>query len=399
MSYSTLVNVMPDGSEPAILKVLNSISAVPASDWDTCAVHNGYNPFTTHAYLLALEVSGSATKETGWQARHLVLEGADGRILGVVPLYLKTHSYGEYVFDWSWAEAYERAGGSYYPKLQSAVPFTPATGPRLLIHPDAPKDTQAVLAQGLIDVAKQLGVSSLHVTFPKRAEWDVLGQAGFLERTGEQFHWLNHGYQTFDDFLGALTSRKRKAIKKERRAVGEAGVTIVTLEGTAITETHWDTFYRFYRATSDLKWGQAYLTRNFFSEIGRTMSDATVLMLAEKDGDILAGALNFRGADTLYGRWWGATAGVHVPFLHFELCYYQAVDYAINHGLARVEAGAQGTHKLARGYMPTETFSAHWIRDGGFANAVQDFLDQERRAVSDDIGRMAALGPFRRDKD
>ena len=352
---------MADGSERVTVKVVSRIAELSASDWDACAGDD--NPFLSFAFLEALEASGSATAETGWLPQHLALEDATGRLWGAVPLYLKSHSYGEYVFDWGWASAYERAGGRYYPKLQCAVPFTPVTGPRLLLRHDAPQQATATLIAAMIELARRHKVSSLHVTFPTRGEWERLGAAGFLQRIGQQFHWQNDGYETFENFLAALNSRKRKAIRRERREALENGIEIETLSGSDIKTRHWDAFFRFYRSTSDRKWGEAYLTRAFFDLVGERMADRVALVMAKKNGRYVAGALNLIGRETLFGRNWGCLG--EFPFLHFEACYYRAIDFAIARGLKRVEAGAQGQHKIQRGYLPVETYSAHWIRDPG----------------------------------
>jgi hypothetical protein len=383
---------MPDDAPETVAKLASSIAGVPAAEWDACA--GAANPFLSHAFLEALEASGSVGGRTGWQPAHLLLEDAGGRLLGAVPLYLKSHSWGEYVFDQGWAEAWERAGGRYYPKLQAAVPFTPVPGPRLLSRPgaDAPA-TRAALARALIAAAQQLEVSSAHVTFAAPEDIEALSAAGFLTRTGVQFHWENQGYSSFEDFLGALSSRKRKAIRKERACVAEAGVSLCALTGPEITSKHWDAFFRFYISTSDRKWGSPYLTRDFFDRLGAALGDKVVLVVAARNGKPIAGALNLRGADTLYGRNWGCSADV--PFLHFEACYYQAIEYAIAHGLARVEAGAQGEHKIQRGYLPIETSSAHWIADTGFRKAVADFLKRERAAMKREITALAELSPYR----
>jgi predicted N-acyltransferase len=347
------------------IRIESDISGIPAAQWDACAnpaesdsQKFAYNPFISHAFLSALEASGSATARTGWQPQHLVAEDEDGRIAGVVPCYLKSHSRGEYVFDAGWAEAYERAGGEYYPKLQVSVPFTPATGRRLLVAPgeDADKIRQG-LAAGLIELAKLREASSVHVTFAPKDEWDLLGTHGFLQRNDQQFHWENGNYATFEDFLGNLASRKRKAIKRERAGALETGIEVEWLTGSAITEAAWDAFFAFYMETGSRKWGRPYLTRKFYALIGETMADKVLLVMAKRAGKYIAGAINFIGGDTLFGRHWGAIE--HHPFLHFELCYYQAIDFAIQNKLARVEAGAQGEHKLARGYMPVTTYSAH----------------------------------------
>jgi predicted N-acyltransferase len=385
---------MADGSDRVTIKVVSRISELPADEWDACAGDD--NPFLSHAFLQALEASGSATAETGWLPQHLALEDGAGRLVAAVPLYLKSHSYGEYVFDWGWASAYERAGGHYYPKLQCAVPFTPVTGPRLLFRADSPPAASDTLIAGMIELARRHKVSSLHVTFPTRDEWERLGAAGFLQRIGQQFHWENHDYGSFEDFLAALNSRKRKQIRRERRAAIEGGIAIETLTGGEIETRHWDAFFRFYRSTSDRKWGEAYLTRSFFDLIGARMADRIALVMAKKNGRYVAGALNLIGRETLFGRNWGCLGDF--PFLHFEACYYRAIDFAIARGLKRVEAGAQGQHKIQRGYLPVETYSAHWIRDPGFARAVADFLARERRALGAEMEALeATLSPFKRE--
>lgn len=381
-------------SDPALsVRTVAAIADVPAAEWDACT--GLANPFVSHDFLEALEASGSCTAETGWLPCHLLVEDSAGSLLAAVPLYLKGNSYGEYVFDWNWADAYERAGGRYYPKLQCSVPFTPATGPRLLVRPGPQAEmVRQVAIQGMLAAARQFNVSSLHVTFPPREEWQALGAAGFLLSTGHQYHWENRGYRDFDDFLAALSSRKRKAIRRERRDACAAGLRIRTLTGDDLTARHWDAFYRFYRSTTDRKWGSAYLTRGFFDELGQRMADRVALVVAEEDGALVAGALNLIGSDTLYGRNWGAIRDV--PFLHFEMCYYRAMDFAIERGLARVEAGAQGEHKIQRGYLPVTTYSAHWIADSGFREAVAKFLAREREAVAAGIDELATFAPFRR---
>ena len=384
-----------DGSGRLSVKVVERLSKIRAADWDECAGSD--NPFVSHAFLDALEESNSACAETGWLPQHLVLEDGNGKLLGAAPMYLKSHSYGEYVFDHGWAEAYERAGGRYYPKLQVAVPFTPVTGNRLLIRPGAPADAARLLAAAMVEIAKRAKVSSLHVTFPTKVEYDLFAEAGFLQRLGRQFHWENQGYKSFDDFLGALNARKRKQIKRERREAND-GVEIETLNGAAIKARHWDAFFRFYTSTSDKKWGAAYLTREFFDLLGQRMGERVVLVMAKMAGRYVAGALNLMGGDTLYGRNWGCLS--EVPFLHFEACYYRAIDFAIARGLKRVEAGAQGSHKIQRGYLPVPTYSAHWIRDPGFAKAVEDFLKRERRAVENEMEELEqVLSPFKRAED
>ena len=383
---------MADGGDGVTVKVVPEIADIPAAEWDACAGDD--NPFLSHAFLEALEASGSATAETGWLPQHLALEDEDGRLVAAVPLYLKTHSYGEYVFDWGWASAYEQAGGRYYPKLQCAVPFTPVTGPRLLLRPDAGPAAADTLIAAMIELARRHKVSSLHITFPTEPEWERFGKAGFLQRVGQQFHWQNDGYGCFDDFLEALNARKRKQIRRERRDALADGIEIETLTGSAIRREHWDAFYRFYRSTSDRKWGEAYLTRAFFDLLGRRMAERVALVMAKKGGRYVAGALNLIGRDTLYGRNWGCLGDF--PFLHFEACYYRAIDFAIERGLARVEAGAQGQHKIQRGYLPVATYSAHWIRDPGFARAVDDFLARERRALANEMEMLEeTLSPFK----
>ncbi len=386
---------MPDGAGAFTIRVIDRIAELPAAEWDACA--GADNPFLSHAFLDALEESGSATAENGWLPQHLALAGADGRLLGAAPLYLKGHSYGEYVFDHGWADAYERAGGRYYPKLQCAVPFTPVTGPRLLLRPDADAKVADALIAGMIELARRRKVSSIHVTFPTHTDWQRFAAAGFLQRTGQQFHWENRGYASFDDFLAALSSRKRKTIRKEREGAIAGGIAIHTLTGAAIEKRHWDAFFRFYISTSDRKWGSPYLTRAFFDLIGARMAEKIVLVMAEKNGRLIAGALNLRGGDTLYGRNWGCAGDF--PFLHFEACYYRAIDFAIAHGLGRVEAGAQGQHKIQRGYLPSPTYSAHWIRDPGFKRAVDEFLARERCAVEYEMTELAELSPFKREME
>jgi predicted N-acyltransferase len=382
------------------VRVIAAMSEIAAADWDRCAAgadaSGGPNPFTRHAFLAALEASKSATARTGWQPQHLVAESKDGDIIGVAPCYLKSHSRGEYVFDAGWADAYERAGGSYYPKLQVSVPFTPATGRRLLAAPGPHAATaEMALAQGLVELAKLRDASSVHVTFMTQPEWDFLGSRGFLKRNDQQFHWENGGFSTFDDFLAALASRKRKAIKRERREGLADGIEVKWLTGSDLTEAAWDAFFAFYMETGSRKWGRPYLTREFFSRLGETMADQTVLIMAKRAGRFIAGAINFAGADTLFGRHWGAIE--HHPFLHFEICYYQAIEYAIAHKLARVEAGAQGEHKLARGYLPTTTYSAHFIADPALRRAIDDYLARERAYVAAAGRELLEASPFRKD--
>ncbi len=379
-------------SEPVLLRIASAIADVPAADWDACAIPD--NPFISHSFLRALEASGSATADTGWLPQHLLLEDGSGALLGCMPCYLKSHSQGEYVFDHGWADAYMRAGGRYYPKLQASVPFTPVTGKRLLVPAGADQhEREALLLQAAIQVTDRLGVSSLHVTFLTREEWQLAGGVGFLQRTDQQFHWQNEGYRSFDEFLDALVSRKRKAIRKERREALSGGIEIEWVTGRDLTEAHWDAFFDFYMDTGSRKWGTPYLTRACFSLFGETMADRFLLVLAKRSGRYVAGALNVIGRDTLYGRYWGGIED-H-PFLHFEVCYYQAIDFAIAHRLARVEAGAQGAHKLARGYLPSETYSAHHIADPGLRRAVADYLKRERRAVAREAALLTEEAPFK----
>ncbi|MGE0152531.1 MAG: GNAT family N-acetyltransferase [Reyranellaceae bacterium] len=389
---------MPDGTLELAVRIADSLETVPASAWDACALppEGDGNPFLGHAFLIALERSKSVGRRSGWLPQYLLAETADGTLLGCAPLYVKSHSYGEYVFDHGWADAFERAGGNYYPKLQVAVPFTPAPGPRLLLRPGDAADAVAdALCEALVQVTQASRFSSCHVTFCREEEWQRLSGHGFLRRLGQQFHWRNDGYASFDDFLAALNSRKRKAIRKERQAVREAGLTVRALSGNEIEKRHWDAFFAFYMDTGSRKWGQPYLTRSFFDHIGRTMADSIVLVMAEKpDGEPVAGALNLRGRDALYGRNWGCVEDYR--FLHFEACYYQAIDYAIAHGLKRVEAGAQGEHKIQRGYLPVPTYSAHFIADPGFRRAVEDFLSRERPMIERQIAGLATLSPFRK---
>lgn len=385
---------MPDGSDQTVLKLVGRIADLDAGAWDACAGDD--NPFVSHAFLKALEESGSVGERAGWLPRHLIVEDAEGRLSAAAPTYVKGHSYGEYVFDHGWAAAYERAGGRYYPKLQVAVPFTPVPGPRLLVRSGRGAETsRATLAAGLVAAAEQLGVSSLHVTFAQDADIAALEAAGLMLRRGVQYHWHNPGYGSFDDFLAALSSRKRKAIRKERQAVADQGLRLLRLTGPDIRPSHWDAFFRFYMDTGGRKWGRPYLTRKFFDLIGASLADRILLVMAEQDGRLVGGALNLIGRDALYGRNWGCIGDF--PFLHFEACYYQAIEFAIARGLARVEAGAQGEHKIQRGYLPVETVSAHWIADPNFAAAVADFLKREARAVREEGRALAELSPFRKD--
>ena len=406
------------------IRIAQSLAEVRAGAWNNCAgyasglpvkaVHEaeftgvdnsstelstrgqGNNPFTSHEFLSSLEESGSVGARTGWQPRHLLAEDTNGGLLGAAPCYVKSHSRGEYVFDHGWAEAFERAGGDYYPKLQIAVPFTPVTGPRLFAAAGPLADpVRGALADALVEITRASELSSAHVTFLTEQEWRLLGKRGFLQRTDQQFHWQNANYTSFDDFLNRLASRKRKTIKRERKEALSAGIEVSWLTGSDLTEAVWDAFFSFYMETGSRKWGRPYLTRDFFSVVGQKMSDRILLVMARRAGRWIAGAINFIGADTLFGRNWGAIE--HHPFLHFELCYYQAIDYAIAKGLKGVEAGAQGEHKLARGYLPHMTYSAHFIANPGLRQAVADYLARERAYVQAAARELAAGAPFRKD--
>jgi predicted N-acyltransferase len=408
-------------AEPMIevtLRVANSLKEVAAEAWDACAnpvvgrdhgngadlaprdaqentFEDQYNPFISYDFLSSLELSQSVRTRGGWQPLHLLAEDSNGTLVGAVPCYAKTHSQGEYVFDHGWAEAYERAGGSYYPKLQVSVPFTPATGRRLLVRPGPEADAvRGALADSLMDICRRSNASSVHVTFATQPEWDLLGRRGFLKRTHQQFHWENAGYDSFDAFLAALASRKRKTIRREREDALSAGISVHWLTGADLTESAWDAFFDFYMETGSRKWGRPYLTRPFYSMVGEKMRDRILLVMAKRNGRWIAGAINFIGSHTLFGRHWGAVE--HHPFLHFELCYYQAIQYAIEHKLARVEAGAQGEHKISRGYLPTTTYSAHYIVDPGLRRAIEDFLKHERAYVAAAGAELAETAPFRK---
>ena len=408
------------------IRIAQSLAEVSAAAWNNCAgagytsgqsvkaVHEaeptavdnsctelstrgqGNNPFISHEFLSSLEESYSVGERTGWQPRHLLAEDMNGVLRGAAPCYAKSHSRGEYVFDHGWAEAFERAGGDYYPKLQIAVPFTPVTGPRLFAAPGPLADpVRGALADALVEITRASDLSSAHVTFLTEQEWRSLGKRGFLQRTDQQFHWENADYTNFDDFLNRLASRKRKTIKRERKEALSAEIEVCWLTGSDLTEAVWDAFFAFYMETGSRKWGRPYLTRDFFSVVSQKMSDRILLVMARRAGRWIAGAINFIGADTLFGRNWGAVE--HHPFLHFELCYYQAIDYAIAKGLKRVEAGAQGEHKLARGYLPHLTYSAHFIANPGLHRAVADYLSRERAYVQAASRELAAATPFRKD--
>lgn len=406
------------------IRLVQSLAEVAGPDWNACAPRSigmlakpnievgptavdNYspqlatdgqvdNPFISHEFLSSLEESRSVGGRTGWQPRHLLVEGQKGNLLGAAPCYVKSHSRGEYVFDHGWAEAFERAGGGYYPKLQVAVPFTPVTGPRFLVQPGPHAGAvRDALAEALVEVTTASELSSAHVTFLTEPEWLRLGERGFLRRTDQQFHWENAHYRSFDDFLSALASRKRKTIRRERKEALSAGIEVRWLSGDDLTEAIWDAFFAFYMETGSRKWGRPYLTREFFSIVGEKMRKRILLVMARRAGRWIAGAINFIGTDTLYGRNWGAIE--HHPFLHFELCYYQAIDFAITRGLKRVEAGAQGEHKLARGYMPHATYSAHFIANPALRRAVADYLSRERVYVQAAARELAAAAPFRKD--
>jgi predicted N-acyltransferase len=394
---------------------VTTITDITAAEWDACAnPHSApgsgsvlsppqsscqdekFNPFISHAFLAALEASKSVGGHSGWVAQHLVLRDSENNVAAVAPCYLKSHSRGEYVFDYGWAEAYERAGGSYYPKLQVAVPFTPATGRRLLVRPSAGEDElRRALAAGLVELCRINDASGVHVTFAAEHDYRLLGGLGFLQRTDQQFHWDNPGYNSFDDFLAALAARKRKTIRRERQDALQNGITVHRLTGRDLTEDAWDHFFAFYMETGSRKWGRPYLTRPFFSLITEAMRERILLVMAKRAGRWIAGALNFIGSHTLFGRHWGAVE--HHPFLHFELCYYQAIEYAIANKMSRVEAGAQGEHKIARGYMPKTTFSAHYIADPALRRAIADYLNRERAYVAAAGEELAAAGPYRQD--
>jgi hypothetical protein len=380
----------------AEVSIHRRVAEIGREAWDACAAAPDYaaNPFISYDFLDIAEESGCAAPRTGWAPQHLAVRDETGAVAAVAPVYLKSHSQGEYIFDHSWADAYERAGGRYYPKLLCAAPFSPVTGPRLLVRPDVDRDAgRRMLLSGAIALCDKMDVSTLGVNFPSEDEWAFMGEQGMLLRQNQQYHWLNPGYASFDDFLGALSSGRRKTIRRERRD-SVADLEVVALTGADLTEEHWDAFYQFYMDTGARKWGRPYLNRLFFSLLGERMADRVLLILARRGGRWIAGALNLIGGDCLYGRNWGCLEDV--PFLHFELCYYQAIEWAIDHGLARVEAGAQGQHKIARGYLPTAVYSAHYIADPALANAVARFLDAERREVQGEMDWLAEeYSPFK----
>ncbi len=381
---------MSDKKSGYVLRQYSQIADIPALDWDACA--GGANPFVSHAFLSALEASGSARPENGWIPQHISFS-ANGLIEAVMPAYGKLHSYGEYVFDQGWAEAFENAGGTYYPKLQICVPFSPVTGARLLRRSGSTLSTLDI-GNALKALVAEKNMSSAHVTFCEETEWQGLAHAGWLQRMGVQFHWRNQGYKNFDDFLGALSASHRKSIRRERRDANAAGLTFETLRGDDIKTEHWDAFYHFYQNTVDRKWGSAYLTRDFFTQLSPRLGDKVILMMAFYDNTPVAGAMNLLGDNTLYGRNWGCIG--QWPFLHFELCYYRAIDFAIENGLERVEAGAQGEHKVQRGYLPQATYSAHFFTHQGLSDAVRNFLAEERKGVEANREILADYSPFRK---
>ncbi|QJE72382.1 N-acetyltransferase [Aerophototrophica crusticola] len=383
----------PDQPQTLSVALVDRVADVPPADWDACA--GTANPFVGHTFLRLLEESGSVGEGTGWGPQHLTVRDAAGRLVGCAPLYVKTHSQGEYVFDHGWANALNQAGGRYYPKLQVSVPFTPVPGPRLLTHAQAPAGTRRAMMDALATIARQNRLSSVHATFTTAEEHEEFGEAGWLQRLGTQFHWENRGYTDFDDFLAAFSSRKRKAVRKERREVADSGLEILSLTGPDLKPEHWDAFDKLYRATSDRKWGSPYLTKRFFHLLGEAMPDKVLLVMARDGGRWVGGALNLIGADTLYGRNWGG-AGEY-PYLHFECCYYRAIEFAIEHGLKRVEAGAQGEHKIQRGYLPVPTYSAHYITHPGLRRAVADFLERETPAMEATIQAYGEESPYRKD--
>ena len=383
---------MADGADALYARAAPTITEFDRDVWNALAnpADQPFNPFVSYEFLSALESSGSVALETGWNPMHLAIELRD-EIVGVAPLYAKGHSQGEYVFDHHWADAYARSGREYYPKLLSAAPFTPANGPRLLARDET---ARRGLAAALLEFTRQSGASSIHINFVTDEDREALKATGYLERMGEQFHWFNRGYKTFDDFLAQLSSRKRKAVRRERREAQADGIVIRQLHGVEIEERHWDAFWVFYQDTGARKWGHPYLTREFFRDVAQSMKNSLLMIVAERDGNPIAGALNFIGGDTLYGRYWGCTEDI--PFLHFEICYHQAINYAIAKGLSRVEAGAQGGHKIARGYEPVPTYSAHWMVDPTFNTAIDHYLERERAQAGHEIETLKNYTPFRK---
>ncbi len=392
------------GQEQIQVHIEPSMSAIDADGWNACAQASditarpgtGFNPFISYEFLNSLEQAGCVKAETGWYPQHIVVKDSDGVIAACMPNYLKGHSQGEYVFDHAWADALERTGGNYYPKLQVSVPFSPVTGPRLLVAPG--KDViqyQKAMVDALHQLNDYFETSSTHLTFLPEEQWKFLGEEGFLLRKDQQFHWINKGYATFVEFLNELSSRKRKAIRREREKAAATGCTFEWISGDDLTEAHWDAFYQFYQDTSARKWGQPYLNRTFFSKLGESLGKSVVLIMVKHDGRYVAGALNMIGGGVIYGRHWGCIED-H-PFVHFETCYYQAIDYAIEHKLMRVEAGAQGPQKLARGYLPVTTYSAHHITHEGLRNAVAQYLRGEQEHVDIESRILGEHSPFRKD--
>ena len=378
------------------IKLINRIQSIEKDEWDACANPDPgqYNPFISYDFLNALEESGSATEETGWAPYHMVLFDKNECLIGGIPMYLKNHSRGEYVFDHNWAEAYERSGGQYYPKLQISIPFTPVTGLRIISKPGLNAgNIEQFLLNSCINFAKKNHLSSIHLTFLKKSQWERTIQSDFLPRIDQQYHWVNDNYQSFEDFLSRLSSKKRKNIKRERRTIKDHKLEVENLTGQEITEAHWDIFFNFYLNTGDRKWGTPYLTRRFFSLMSSQLLDKTVLVLCKQNEQYIAGALHFIGGDCLYGRYWGCVK--YIPFLHFELCYYQAIEYAIKLGLYRVEAGAQGEHKVPRGYLPTRTYHAHWFSNPQFKEIISKYLKSEQTQVDDEIDYLNRFLPFR----
>ena len=380
------------------INILTSIRDVSTEAWDACI--DGSYPFAKHAFLSALETSNSANADTGWLGQHIIMKNTHDQVIGAAPMYLKNHSYGEYVFDHAWANAFEQAGGRYYPKLQMSIPFTPAAGPRILLNRTAilsgnldEREVYKTLLSACISRCEQVGASSLHVTFPNKYQAQMMQNCGLMLRKGIQYHWENEGYNNFDDFLNSLTSRKRKQIRRERKEASASGLHINILSGDEIKEHHWDAFFTFYRHTSGRKWGVPYLTREFFSLLCEKMSHQIVLIIVENGSRPIAGALNLKSDEILYGRYWGAIE-FH-KFLHFEVCYYQAIDYALASGLKSVEAGAQGEHKLIRGYLPCQTYSAHWIANTSFREAIQKYLEQETQNIGEEMSFLDSLTPFK----
>ncbi|CAM8965274.1 unnamed protein product [Rhodiola kirilowii] len=400
LTSSANEDLLATGPKKIYIKVASSILDVASKEWDACAIDatglESFNPFITHGFLSSLEESGSAVKETGWTPQHIIAQDESQNILGVIPLYLKSHSYGEYVFDRSWADAYYSYGARYYPKLQCCVPFTPVTSPRILIRESSYKDQVFdILVTALKGLVEKLQVSSLHITFPSESEWIMLKSKGFMQRVGMQYHWKNRDYKNFDDFLMDMKQSKRKNIRQERKKISQQNLTMKRLRRDEIKAKHWDSFYKFYRNTTDNKWGNAYLTREFFHIMGSKMGDQVMLVVAEDGDELVAGALNLIGGNTIYGRLWGCDPRVYYPSLHFEACYYQAIEAAIELKLNKVEAGAQGEHKIQRGYLPVMTYSSHYLLDKEFSRVIEDFLQREKTQVEYVMNLFHDSGPFK----